>query len=87
MSCTTCEQAKKALQKVGNIIEGYTNIIVRDNVIEAIANQRKDICLGCEFKSPLVKIGNIQYYSCSKCHCPIDAKTRSTGEVCPIGKW
>lgn len=87
MSCIPCQQAAKALKKATNIVEGYANLIVRDNVVEGIANDRKAICLGCPKKRPLVKINNTQYFSCDICRCPIDAKTRSTGETCPIGKW
>ncbi len=91
MSCSACERAKQALNKASNIVEGYTNLakslIVSESDIEQLANKRIMICSTCINKNPLVKVGGSQYYMCSKCYCPLDAKVRSTGEQCPIGKW
>ncbi len=78
--CLPCQKAKEALQKGINIVEGYTNLIL--NLNEEEANRRKLICLDCPFKKELVKVKDIQYYSCSLCNCPIDAKTRSSNESC-----
>lgn len=87
MSCIPCQQAKNVLKKASNIVEGYTNLIIKDSEVETLAATRKQICLACEFKKPLVKVNNIQYYSCSICSCPVDSATRSTGYSCPKGKW
>lgn len=86
-NCPPCEKAKLALQKASNIVEGYYNLVIKDNVVEELACKRISICLACEFKVPLVRVNEKWYFSCSKCNCPIDAKTRSTGERCPLGKW
>ena len=87
MSCIPCQKAAQAIKKAGNIVEGYKNLVITNNVVEELACKRLDICRGCTFTKPLVKVNNVQYYTCSFCSCPIDAKTRSTGEVCPINKW
>ena len=90
MECLPCQQAKKALKAVNDITNGYTNlaksVIVPNSATETLAEERMKVCSTCDFKVPLVKIANKQYYNCSKCHCPLDASTRSTGYSCPIGK-
>lgn len=91
MACKSCQKARQALNKVVNIAQGYTNLavsgLVPNSDTEILACNRMKICEACPFKVKLVKIAGKQYYSCSKCSCPIDAKTRSTGESCPINKW
>ena len=87
MSCLPCQQASKIVRKASNIAEGYTNLVFKSNVIEELAEQRLIHCIACPKAIPLVKIGKKQYYQCSICTCPVDAKTRSTGETCPLGKW
>lgn len=87
MSCLPCQQAKNALIKVGHIVEGYSNLIVKDSEVEHLAKSRANVCEVCPYKVPLVKVAGKQYYNCSKCHCPLDAAQRSTGYSCPIGKW
>ncbi len=91
MSCLPCEQARKALEKVGNIANGYGNLalslVVSDSEVERVACKRMEICVVCPNRVPLVKVAGKQYYNCNQCHCPLDAATRSTGYSCPIGKW
>lgn len=87
MICLPCQQAKAALNKVNNVVNGYVNLIVKDSDVEALAKQRMAICNTCTYRVPLVKVAGVQYYNCSKCHCPLDAATRSTGYSCPMGKW
>lgn len=88
MGCLQCQQAAKALKDIAN---GYGNLVlslvVDNNQVEKLACNRMLICMECPFKNELVKVGNKQYYNCSKCGCPLDAATRSTGYSCPIGKW
>jgi hypothetical protein len=91
MSCLPCEKAKLGLQKLGNIVEGYTNLaisgIVKESATEELAFNRLTICAPCTYKAPLVKVAGKQYYTCTECSCPIDAKVRSHGETCPKNKW
>ena len=87
MSCKPCEEARKALGTVSNIVQGYTNLIVTDPVIEELSVTRMAICLSCEYRKDLVAINGVQHYYCSKCNCPLDAATRAPDKVCPIGKW
>lgn len=91
MSCLSCEKAKQALinasKKAANIAEGYKNLLVSTSEIEEMASKRMVICNPCPSKLPLVKIKNVQYFICKECNCPLDAKTRSTGEQCDLKKW
>jgi hypothetical protein len=87
MSCKPCEEARKALKTANNIVQGYSNLIVKDPIIEALANDRMKICMSCENRKDLVTINSVQHYYCAKCNCPLDAKVRAQNEVCPIGKW
>lgn len=65
-------------KKLENIIEGWTNVIFPNERAEQIARARAAICAPCIFNE-----GNV----CTKCSCPLSAKTRATGDHCPIGKW
>lgn len=47
---------------------------------EKIANERFDICKGCEF---LIKATN----QCKKCGCLMHLKTKLEAATCPVGKW
>lgn len=91
MTCLPCEKAKLALTKLGHIVEGYTNLaisgVVKESEIEELAFNRLSICNSCNYKVPLVKVADKQYYLCNQCSCPIDAKIRSNGETCPLKKW
>jgi hypothetical protein len=91
MGCLPCEKAAAALLKAGNkaanIAEGYKNLLVTNSEIEELASNRLKICSPCSSKLPLVKIKDKQYYICKECNCPLDAKTRSTGEQCDLKKW
>ncbi len=91
MSCIPCQAAKALLAKSGNIVEGYSNLIFKDEEIEKMAKARYEVCLACSNKKPLIVINMIQHYVCSKCKstikCPLDAKIRAVDEVCPIGNW
>lgn len=89
MSCAPCEAAKNALNKSNNILQGYSNLIFKDNEVEKVAKARYDICLNCspEIRKPLIVVNGIQRYICTKCTCPLDAKVRAPNEVCPIGNW
>lgn len=47
---------------------------------DAIAQERYDMCLGCEHLIKLTK-------QCKKCGCFMNLKTKLAGAECPIGKW
>ncbi len=50
---------------------------------EEKANQRIEICNGCEFRQ------HMMFFYCGKCGCPLQKKIYSPNgpETCPAGKW
>lgn len=79
-----------------NIIDGWTNLVLPNEVTEELALKRANICATCPFAQmsggvyTIVvdnKTKNIRGMSCGKCGCPLSAKVRSTEDVCPLGKW
>lgn len=67
------------INKSKNIVEGYTNLIFKNEIVEAYALQRSFICTECK---ELNKLG-----FCNKCGCYIAAKIRAPEEQCPKGYW
>lgn len=67
---------------IRNFIKGWTNVILKDEQIEAIAAARLEVCNTC----PL-KVKQLSLDVCSECGCPLVAKTRSPDSKCPLDKW
>ena len=82
MACTNCTK-----NKVQRIAEGFTNLVFKDDAVEEIAIARELLCSPCEQLKKLITVGTINKGICRKCNCVTAAKTRSTEETCPIGKW
>jgi hypothetical protein len=82
---------------IKHIIEGIKNSIIVREGVEAIANERYEICKVCAKNSANKGQENFDpgpYYSslrpdehCSMCACNIHAKVRSLHTECPISKW
>lgn len=52
-----------------------------------LAEERLDVCVGCEFKKEVIKKNKWSAY-CSKCGCPISKKVFSSSfNPCPENKW
>lgn len=60
------------------IVEGWKNVLFQDPEVEAEALRRATICSGCPFN---------EKNKCSKCGCPLVAKTRSMKSKCPDKRW
>jgi len=89
--------------KFKNIVEGWSNLAFKNPIVEELANERATICSKCPFSihsswveavvksvggknvttGKLIKKGMV----CSKCKCPIAAKSRALLEECPEKKW
>ncbi len=67
------------------ILSGVKNLLIKNKIIEEIAEARQSICDDCEFKSkdcsPLIA------ECCSACGCSLKFKTRSLESSCPKDKW
>jgi len=68
--------------KINNIINGWKNVIIKDEDIEELAKTRIQVCNNCPNKMKQLGLD-----VCGLCHCPLMAKVRSLDEVCPIKKW
>lgn len=70
---------------VKHFIEGWSNLLFssgqKKSYIDKVSDQRLEICRQCPYHS--VKVTE----HCSKCGCPLAAKTRSLSSECPVGKW
>ena len=80
--------------RIANILNGWRNYFVENEVTEKIANQRAEICARCPFaveKKLLIFVKDdlkeIEGMACERCHCPLSAKIRSTNETCPEELW
>lgn len=79
-----------------NIVDGWTNLILPDQVSEELAVKRANICARCPFAEmssgtyTIVvdnRTKNIRGMSCGRCGCPLSAKVRAKNDSCPIGNW
>jgi hypothetical protein len=84
MSCNCGNTSKPKLNyeniknKVNNIVEGWTNLIIGNNK-EPFVQRRAKICYLCREKSTI----NI----CKICNCYIPAKINVKSEECPKKMW
>lgn len=72
--------------EIKEIIEGWINLIFKDEKIEPIAVERLKQCHKCPFRSN--KEENIKLTSyCRDCGCILKTKVRCKDCKCPRGKW
>lgn len=77
------------------IIEGWRNLVnppvELKLLIEEVARERNTICATCPFMSENAKLTGYNTLRiddhCTKCGCPLKAKTRSLSSACPMGYW
>lgn len=77
---------KKIWENRAKIIEGITNSIIRDEIIEEIASYRRDVCDECPSKGSECAVPGTAP-CCNECGCSLTFKTRSLSSDCPLGKW
>jgi len=70
--------AEKNLEQLKNILDGWKNVFISDEEVEALALEREKVCLQCPHKKKLI---------CELCHCPLKAKLRAVHAECPDGRW
>lgn len=76
------------------IINGWINLLFKNEKVETIAKSRASICYRCKhrkFTNVLVFMNSdfhsIQDYICDLCKCPLSAKIRSVDSKCDANKW
>ena len=67
------------------ILEGISNTLLKQQVVEAIAAARQGICDKCPNKS--TDCAALISTCCSLCGCSLKFKTRSLESSCPDGRW
>lgn len=93
----------KNLNQLGQIWEGWKNLVFKDPEIEAIALPRLDICADCPIRTNgtcdknkeleavrdfvLDNEKRIKGQLYKGCNCNLEAKARCKHCKCPIGKW
>lgn len=86
MGCKACEKKEKAViaqgkralaripKQLKDMVQGYSNVLVRHPEVELVAVARMKLCDRCEHK----KMG-----VCTLCKCPLIAKVRALDQSCP----
>ena len=74
------------MSKIGEIAEGWANLVNKKEAVERVAKTRINICNTCENHSKFHKTNRLDDH-CFDCKCPLATKTRSLQSECPIGKW
>ena len=64
--------------KLQEIVDGWLHVVVKDIATEVESLRRAKLCAACPYNKK---------NTCSKCGCPLIAKTRSKNSKCPENKW
>ena len=70
--------SKKNINKLKNMVDGWTNVFITDEEVEALAKERELVCNVCEHRKKRV---------CTLCSCPLKAKLRAPNDSCPDNRW
>ena len=70
--------AKKSLDQLKNMVDGWKNVFITDEEIEVLAKQREVVCNQCPHKRSKI---------CGLCNCPLVAKLRAVEAECPDNRW
>ena len=77
---------KKIWDNKSQILEGITNTIIRDELVEEVAKNRSLTCDKCSDKGTKCAVKGTAP-CCNLCGCSLTFKTRSLSSDCPAGKW
>lgn len=67
-----------------DIVEGWSNLVVRKPEVEEKALERLLICKDCDANTTSPRV--MMHSKCRDCGCILEAKSRS-GSKCPRNKW
>lgn len=74
------------MNKIQEILNGWGNLIIKDEEVEKLARPRLEICAECPEMSNYPN--EVQMFSfCKICKCNISSKTRSVNSKCPKELW
>lgn len=73
---------------IKGILEGITNSVFKKEEVEAVAQERLEICRRCEFNSKNAEARGEQIFRsdehCLSCGCNLYLKTRAMSAQCPL---
>lgn len=70
-----------------DIFDSWVTSFKPNETQKKLANERLEVCLGCEFRNELIKNNTWSAY-CGKCSCPINKKIFSKlYNSCPLKLW
>lgn len=82
---------KNAFKNFPEILEGFTNNLLKEEHVELIAQKRLEICRACPKNSVNAKKEGHKTIRkdehCIECGCVLAYKTRVLSQACPLGKW
>jgi hypothetical protein len=88
---------KKIAIKYGDIVDGFSYLIMTDPKVEEVAKERASICAKCPHASYIaghkntVVVEQKEYtyksMKCNACECALAAKVRAMDNHCPLNKW
>jgi len=76
-----------SLEKLGQIYEGWKNLIIEDPEVEKVALPRLEICAKCPIRTNGICDSTKSVNGVKGCGCNTAAKARCLTCKCPIGKW
>lgn len=68
------------------ILEGLKNLVLKDQFVEEVAEERNKVCNDCTSKGDKCEVKGTAP-CCNECGCSLKLKTRSLSSSCPLGKW
>ena len=74
------------MSQIPQIIQGWKNLLFKDEKVENIAVNRLVICNSCPDRSNYPQELSLTS-TCKLCGCVLKAKARSTNSKCPANKW
>lgn len=74
------------MSKIGEILEGWKNLVWENAEVEVLAKDRMKVCGECDSRSNYPQEVSMMS-RCNACGCVIEAKTRCTKCTCPLNKW
>jgi len=66
------------IDQLRSILSGWKNVLIVDQGVEELAQERGQVCLSCPHKKRI---------TCGLCGCPLKAKLRAVDAKCPDNRW
>lgn len=86
---TLTEKIKQVWSNRRLILEGLRYRIFKNDLVEEVYLERREVCSTCPFKTYKEKECMVPGTApcCARCGCSLNLKLRSLSSECPVGKW